>query len=251
MRTPEIHKSQVLKSARMTNSTAAGTEIDDRRLDELSDEELVDRFLAEQKTERERAHLCFEILIARYRGLINHVVRYSQYRYPEWDAADDVVSRAIYKIYRGLRLWRREGKLSSFIARITQSEMIDTIRRVRRDKSWIPRPAADPDSDEPSEVETAPARTLSPEADAIRSEQRQIVDQLLGDVCRDWKDSVIVSDYIILGRGATEIAAEFGMSEDLVYQRSHRLKERLKKWLEAHGFTSADAVLGGAKKKKT
>src|ERR1051325_4955187 len=250
MRTPEIHRAQVLKSARMTDSTAAGPGINDRRLDELSDEELVDQFLASQKAERERAHLCFEALIARYRGLINHGVRYSQYRYPEWDAADDVVSRAIYKIYRGLRLWRREGKLSSFIARITQSEMIDTIRRVRRDKSWTPRPAADPDSDEPSEVETAPARTPSPETDAIRSEQREIVDQLLTDVCRDWKDSVIVSDYIILGRGATEIAAEFGMSEDLVYQRSHRLKERLRKWLEAHGFTSADAVLGGAKKKK-
>ena len=149
-----------------------------------------------------------------------------------------------------MRLWRREGKLSSFIARITQSEMIDTIRRVRRDKSWTPRPSADPDSDEPSEVEQAPARTPSPEQAAILSEQRQIVDQLLGDVCRDWKDSVIVSDYIILGRQATEIAAEFGMSEDLVYQRAHRLKERLKKWLDAHGFASADAVLGGAKKKK-
>jgi RNA polymerase sigma factor (sigma-70 family) len=250
MRTPETDRSQVLKSARMTETIAAGPGINDRRLDELSDEELVDQFLASQKAERERAHLCFEVLIARYRGLINHVVRYSQYRYPEWDAADDVVSRAIYKIYRGLRLWRREGKLSSFIARITQSEMIDTIRRVRRDKSWTPRPAADPDSDEPSEVETAPARTPSPEADAIRNEQREIVDQLLGDVCRDWKDSVIVSDYIILGRNATEISADFGMSEDLVYQRAHRLKERLRKWLDAHGFTSADAVLGGAKKKK-
>ena len=126
-----------------------------------------------------------------------------------------------------------------------------TIRRVRRDKSWTPRPAADPDSDEPSEVERAPTRTLSPEAEAIRSEQREIVDQLLGDVCRDWKDSVIVSDYIILGRGATEISTEFGMSEDLVYQRAHRLKDRLKKWLDEHGFTSADAVLGGTKKKKT
>jgi RNA polymerase sigma factor (sigma-70 family) len=250
MRTPEMDQLHVLKSARMTDSTAAGTEINDRRLDELTDEELVDCFLAGQKAERERAHLCFETLIARYRGLINHVVRYSQYRYPEWDAADDVVSRAIYKIYRGLRLWRREGKLSSFIARITQSEMIDTIRRVRRDKSWTPRPAADPDDDEPSEVERAPAMTLSPEAEAIRSEQREIVDQLLGDVCRDWKDSVIVSDYIILGRNATEIAGEFAMSEDLVYQRAHRLKERLRKWLEAHGFTSANAVLGGARKKK-
>lgn len=248
MRTPGINQLYVLKSARMTDSTAAGIELNDRKLEGLTDEELVDCFLACQKSER--AHHCFEVIIARYRGLINHVARYSQYRYPEWDAVDDVVSRAIYKLYRGLRLWRREGKLSSFIARITQSEMIDTIRRVRRDKSWTPRPAADPDDDEPSAVDRAPARTLSPEAEAIRNEQREIVDQLLSDVCRDWKDSVIVSDYIILGRNATEIAAEFGMSEDLVYQRAHRLKERLRKWLEAHGFTSANAVLGGANKKK-
>src|SRR5438105_2406601 len=85
---------------------------------------------------------------------------------------------------------------------------------------------------------------------ASQKAERERVDQLLGDVCRDWKDSVIVSDYIILGRNATEISAEFGMSEDLVYQRAHRLKERLRKWLDAHGFTSADAVLGGAKKKR-
>ena len=235
----------------MSDSMAVGALIEGRRLDDLSDEELVDLFLARQKTDRERAHLCFEVLIGRYRGLVNHVVRYSQYRYPEWDGADDVVSRAIYKVYRGLRLWRREGKLSSFIARITQSEMIDTIRRIRRDKSWTPRPAAEPDSEELSEVETAPAPTPSPEAEAIRGEQREIVDQLLADVCRDWKDSVIVSDYIVLGRGATEISTEYGMTEDLVYQRAHRLKERLRRWLESHGFKSADAVLGGAKKQKT
>ena len=234
----------------MTNSTAGGAESGGPKLDELSDEELVDLFLACQKTERQHAELCFDVLIARYRGLIHHIVRHTQYRYPEWDSADDVVSRAIYKIYLGLSSWRREGKLSSFIARITQSEMIDTIRRVRRDKAWTPRPGRDPDSDEPSEVETAPARTPSPEEEAIRGEQREIVDQLLGEVCRDWKDSVIVRDYIILGRQATELAEKYGMSEDLVYQRAHRLKERLRDWLEAHGFASANAVLGGTKKKK-
>src|SRR5215467_2013922 len=136
----------------MTDIALEKSEFEGHRLEDLSDEELVDLFLARQKTDRERAHLCFEVLISRYRGLVNHVVRYSQFRYPEWDGADDVVSRAIYKIYRGLRLWRREGKLSSFIARITQSEMIDTIRRIRRDKSWAPRPPAEADSDEPSAI---------------------------------------------------------------------------------------------------
>ena len=66
---------------------------------------------------------------------------------------------------------------------------------------------------------------MHPEKTERRTEEgailREIVDQLLSDVCRDWKDSVIVSDYIVMGRGASEISTEYGMSEDLVYQRAH------------------------------
>src|SRR6266550_299451 len=120
----------------MPNRSGAGAELDRNWLDNLSDEELVDSFLAHSKSDRRSAHLCFEAIVARYQWLINHVVRNSRYRYPAWDSADDVISRVIFKVYRGLAQWRRQGKLSSFIARIASSEMIDTIRRVGRDKSW-------------------------------------------------------------------------------------------------------------------
>src|SRR5215210_3320528 len=152
----------------------AGAELNKQSLDDVGDEELVDSFLARQKSDRSSAHLCFEIIIARYRGLINHVVRGSRFRYPEWDSADDVVARVIFKIYRGLAQWRRQGRLSSFIARIATSEMIDTIRRVGRDKSWFPQAAVDPDSDEPSIIETAPSNDPSPEAQAVSREQSEM-----------------------------------------------------------------------------
>jgi RNA polymerase sigma-70 factor (ECF subfamily) len=231
----------------MANETGAGVEFDRNWLDNLSDEELVDNFLARSKNDRRAAHLCFEVIIARYHWLISHVVRNSRYRFPAWDSADDVVSRVIFKVYRGLAQWRRQGKLSSFIARIASSEMIDTIRRVGRDKSWNPRQSpADPDSDEPSPVERAASKEPSPEAQLVARERREIVDRLLEDVCRDWKDSVIVNEYIIGNRSGKEIAEKYNMSEDLVYQRSRRLKVRLMSWLAERGITSADSLLTGA-----
>jgi DNA-directed RNA polymerase specialized sigma24 family protein len=137
----------------MANGSGAGAELDRNSLDNLSDEELVDAFLSRSKNDRSAAHLCFEVIIARYHWLINHVVRNSRYRFPAWDSADDVIARVVFKIYRGLAQWRRQGKLSSFIARIASSEMIDTIRRIRRDKSWNPhQTSGDPDSDAPSRL---------------------------------------------------------------------------------------------------
>lgn len=232
----------------MPNRSGAEAEPEKSSLDNLSDEELVDLFLARSKSDRQITHQCFEIIIARYHWLINHVVRNSRFRYPAWDSADDVISRVIFKVYRGLAQWRRQGKLSSFIARIASSEMIDTIRRVGRDKSWNPRPAADPDSDEPTAVETAASKEPSPEALTIRGEQREIVDRLLSEVCRDWKDSIIVNEYIIGNQGAKEIAEKYDMSEDLVYQRARRLRVRLVKWLNERGITSAQSLLGGGGK---
>jgi len=122
--------------------------------------------------------------------------------------------------------------------------MIDTIRRVGRDKSWNPRLSpADPDSDAPSPVETAPSREPSPEAQLVAREQHEVVDSLLADVCRDWKDSVIVNEYIIGNQSGKEIAEKYEISEDLVYQRARRLRVRLVKWLNERGITSAHSLL--------
>jgi RNA polymerase sigma-70 factor (ECF subfamily) len=231
----------------MANGSGAGAELDRNWLDNLSDEELVDTFLASSKNDRRAAHLCFEVIIARYHWLINHVVRNSRYRFPAWDSADDVISRVVFKVYRGLAQWRRQGKLSSFIARIASSEMIDTIRRVGRDKSWNPRQSpADPDSDEPSPVDMARSHEPSPEAQLVNREQREIVDRLLTDVCRDWKDSVIVNEYIIGNQSGKEISEKYDISEDLVYQRARRLRVRLVKWLNERGITSAESLLTGS-----
>ncbi len=229
----------------MPNATGAEPEGETRGLADLTDEELVDQFLARLNNDRGAAHLCFEAIIGRYQWLINHVVRNSHYRFPAWDSADDVIARVIFKIYRGLALWRRQGKLSSFIARIATSEMIDTIRRVGRDKSWNPhQAAADPDSDEPPAVETAASPGPSPEALAVSREQSDIVEQLLADVCRDWKDSAIVNEYMIAEHSAKEIADRYDMTEDVVYQRARRLRVRLMKWLKERGITSAEQLLG-------
>src|SRR5258708_36052721 len=116
----------------MPNASGTGAELDKDWLDNLSDDDLVDMFLARSRDDRRAAHQCFEVIIARYGGLINHVVRSSRFKYPAWDSADDVVSRVIFKVYRGLGQWRRQGRLARFTARIAASEMIDAIHKRAR-----------------------------------------------------------------------------------------------------------------------
>jgi RNA polymerase sigma factor (sigma-70 family) len=224
-----------------------GRSEDQSCLNLLTDEDLVDRFLAALgRRDQAGAHACFEIVISRYRWLINHVVHSSRWRLPAWDSADDVVCRAIFKVYRGLSQWRRQGKLGSFIARIATSELIDTVRRVHRDKAWESTPCGkEGETDEQSIMDQIAAPDPSPETQAALGEQRLILARLLGDVCRDWRDSIIVSEYIISGLGAKQVADKYGMTEDLVYQRARRLKVRLLKWLSDRGITSADQFLSG------
>src|SRR5262245_3895175 len=125
--------------------------------------------------------------------------------------------------------------------------MIDTIRRVGRDKSWDPRVIeGEPDADERSPVDLAVSSDPTPEALAATREQRLLLDRLLADVCKDWKDSVIVNEYLVGALGAKEICEKYEMSEDLVYQRARRLRVRLLKWLAARGITSADQLWVGA-----
>jgi RNA polymerase sigma factor (sigma-70 family) len=246
MRSPEGNNAMA-ESSECPPDTIQTLEGERTPLDGLADEELVDLFVACSRTsDRKRAHLCFEALMARYEWLVNHIVRGSRFRFPEWDSADDVVSRVIFKIYRGLSRWRREGKLSSFIARITTSELIDTIRRVGRDRSWDQAIRRPDDPDLPSAIDVVASGEPSPEAFTADRERRNVIRRLLGDVCRDWKDSIIVNEYIANSMGAKEISEKYGISEDLVYQRARRLRVRLVKWLADRGITSAEQLLGGA-----
>jgi RNA polymerase sigma factor (sigma-70 family) len=247
MRAQMANDVEIGGTRRLEGGLDAGQPGDRSCLNSLTDEELVDKFLAASGCRNvPEAHDCFESLISRYRWLINHVVRSSRWRLPPWDSADDVICRAVFKVYKGLSQWRRQGKLGSFIARIATSELIDTVRRVHRDKAWESAPSAkETDCDDQSVMETIASPGPSPEAEAALGEQRVILARLLGDVCKDWKDSIIVNEYIINGIGAKQIADRYGMTEDLVYQRARRLKVRLLKWLSDRGITSADQFLTG------
>ncbi|HET9531035.1 MAG TPA: hypothetical protein VFQ92_11835, partial [Blastocatellia bacterium] len=83
----------------------------------------------------------------------------------------------------------------------------------------------------------------SPESQLVNRERQQILGQLLDDVCRDWKDSVIVNEYIVAGKNGKEISEKYGMTEDMVYQRARRLRVRLMKWLADRGINSPEELL--------
>jgi hypothetical protein len=111
--------------------------------------------------------------------------------------------------------------------------MIDTIRRVGRDKSESKATPADPDSDTPSPAERAPSKELSPEAQqAYGSADRGY---LLADVCRDWKDSDRERVHNWQSKRQRD-RGKYDISKTQ-YQRARRLRVRLLKWLNDRGIT--------------
>src|SRR5262249_5085185 len=160
---------------------------DRTRLNSLTDEELVDMFLAAtSRRDLAAAHECFESLISRYHWLINHVVHSSRWRLPAWDSADDVICRATFKVYKGLSQWRRQGNLRSLIRRLPSSEAIDCLRRVQRDKAWQSSSGGKGGEAEVLSVMHQIAATSdSPDIVAALGEKRFILVRLLGGVCND------------------------------------------------------------------
>lgn len=154
------------------------------------------------------------------RGVIRRMV-FGNWREREDDLLQDLLLGLFRDEGRVLRMWdpQRGKTLKSFLAQFAQQRTLDWLRRQRRQSREVP-------TEDPSTAEGA----IHPEP-ALPVEAPEWVQTLLERFqaeCSPAEHRLVEMSYL-QDISVREIAAELGLSEEAVYQRRHRIKQRLLK----------------------
>ena len=150
------------------------------------------------------------------------------------DQAEDVAQAVMLKVSEGLRDFRGEASLSTWIYRIATNAALDKLRSAgarQADAQDDPQALdadAEIDSDEGSGLE---ARTPSAEATAIREEMNACIRGFIERLPGNYRTVMVLSE--LEGFKNAEIAGILGTSLETVKIRLHRARERLRRELEA------------------
>lgn len=150
------------------------------------------------------------------------------------DQAEDVAQAVMLKVSEGLRDFRGEASLSTWIYRIATNAALDKLRSAgsRQADAQDDPQALDADgeinSDEGSGLE---ARTPSAEATAIREEMNACIRGFIERLPENYRTVMVLSE--LEGFKNAEIAGIVGTRLETVKIRLHRARERLRRELEA------------------
>ncbi len=148
--------------------------------------------------------------------------------------AEDVAQEAFLKINKGVRNFRGQSALSTWVYRIATNAALDRLRReARRNlKEGDPSIALKEStgSEDVTEGLLNAEAPLNPEQQAIRREMNACVRSVIDSLPPAYQSSLILSD--LEGMTNKEIAEVLGVTVDTVKIRLHRARSRLKKALE-------------------
>lgn len=171
---------------------------------------------------------------------IHDVFRPKIYRYLSRmvgeNEAEDLTQEVFIKVNQGLRNFRGESKLSTWLYRIATNAAVDRLRspsfqRVIQEK-------LSSESNKNDEVDSAEKSTLegekqSPiEQDLIRMEMNQCIRDFIEKLSEIYRTVLVLGD--LEGLENKEIADILGISLGTVKIRIHRAREKLRKELEQH-----------------
>ena len=166
----------------------------------------------------------FEEFVTRYeRQVYVLALRQLGNAYDAQDAAQEVFLR----VYRGIRQFREESKLSTWVYQITMNVCMDSLRKFSRRQET----AADPDEDDP--MESVPDETYAPEPLYERTELREQVEEALKKLSPEHRQIVVLRD--IAGCGYDEIAEILGLADGTVKSRLFRARDKLAAILKSGG----------------
>jgi RNA polymerase sigma-70 factor, ECF subfamily len=151
------------------------------------------------------------------------VVRYLS-RWLAKGEAEDVAQTVMLKVSEGLRGFRGEASLSTWIYRVATNAALDRLR------ARGPEAAQDP---QPAEDETLPpeAQIPSAEATAIRGEMSACIRAFVEALPESYRTVMVLAE--IEGFTNAEIAEILGIGLDAVKIRLHRARAALRRDLEA------------------
>lgn len=149
--------------------------------------------------------------------------------------AEDLTQTVFVKISEGLKNFRGEASLSTWIYRIATNAAVDRLRSQSTQRAVavpLPAPSISEDNvDADKHDVSADEGTPSVDTDVIRVEMNECIKQFIDYLPKGYRTVIVLSD--IEGFKNNEIADILDVSLDTVKIRLHRARQQLKKELEA------------------
>ncbi|MFZ2198290.1 MAG: sigma-70 family RNA polymerase sigma factor [Thermodesulfovibrionales bacterium] len=144
------------------------------------------------------------------------------------DEADDLTQEVFMKVGQGLKDFRGESKLSTWIYRIATNASLDHLRS--RSIRQIEVSAMDSETEEEVRYIPLQRKKSSIDQQLIRKEMNACIRNVIKELPEDYRAIIVLSELEDLGN--REIAEILQVSLDTVKIRLHRARARLKKELE-------------------
>lgn len=169
-----------------------------------------------------------------YRDHVDLIYRYAHRLCGETEAAKDLVQETFLNAYRGLKNFRGEARISTWLYTIASRACM----RMRRKRKGEPEHELSLDEFVPtSEGEfrlQIPTEGLSPEEALQNKELRQALDQAIDKLPKKYRMVLILRDMEDVS--AKEVGTIMGLNERAVKSRLHRARLFVRRELSARGI---------------
>ena len=157
--------------------------------------------------------------------------------------AEDLTQTVFLKVNQGLKDFRGESTLSTWIYRIATNTAADWMRSssCRRAIAWVP-PDVSFDGERAEHATEDCGRLPLADQALVRREMNQCIRRVVDGLPADYRDAITLSD--IEGLKNAEIADRLGVSVDTVKIRLHRARAMLRRAMETRCDLYRDARLG-------
>lgn len=173
-----------------------------------------------------------------YRDHVDLMYRYAHRLCGEAESAKDLVQETFLNAYRGLKNFRGEARISTWLYTIATRACM----RMRRKRKGEPEHELSLDEFVPtSEGEfrlQIPIDELTPEEALQNKELRQALDQAIDTLPKKYRMVLVLRD--MEGLSAKEVGTIMGLNERAVKSRLHRARLFVRRELSARGIINED-----------
>jgi RNA polymerase sigma-70 factor (ECF subfamily) len=149
------------------------------------------------------------------------------------DDVEDLTQEVFMKIDKGLKEFKGQSKLSTWIYRIATNAALDKLksRAYQEQKNKISLSAENKEAESEDSSVLVAEKTLSAEREAVRNEMNECIREFVDKLSDNYKTVIILSEFKDLQN--QQIADILSISLDAVKIRLHRARARLKAEFEA------------------
>jgi len=155
--------------------------------------------------------------------------------------AEDMTQEALVAILDQLDSFRGESKFLTWATKIAVYQAISTLRRHHwRDVSFEGM-TVNADEELAEALEWPDANSPDPEQALAQQELADLLRRIIHEELTDRQRQVLVAVHL-RGMPVAEVARQMGTNRNALYKMMHDARKRLKKWLEAAGVTTEEAL---------